>query len=109
MAFGPGKTPVFDSPPEFAAFKGLFRSPCLPSNLTPILMVGDILDSIGHVLQVLTLRVMIEGRVDTIPSGYIRYWISHGQNDLLTYQVCIPGNLTEDLCRALPYPVELGM
>ena len=47
MPFGPVKTPVFDFPPRFAAFEGLFGLPRFPSNLTPILMVQDVLDNIG--------------------------------------------------------------
>ena len=39
MPFGPVKTPVFDFPPRFAAFEGLFGLLRFPSNLTPILMV----------------------------------------------------------------------
>ena len=84
MPFGPVKAPVFDSPPGCAALEGLFGPPWFPSNLTPILMVQDILDDIGVVLEVLTLELMMEGRVDTIPSGYIELHPSHRQNNLLT-------------------------
>ena len=112
MPFGPVKTPLFDFPPRFTAFEGLFVLPRFPSDLGPILMVQDILDNIGVVAEVQTLGVMMEGGVHTITSGYMGLWPSHRQNDLLTvqvYSVCIRGNLTEDLCRALPYPVQLGM
>ena len=47
MPFRPVKTPVFDFPPRFAAFEGLFGLLRFPSDLTSILMVQDILDDIG--------------------------------------------------------------
>ena len=71
MPFGPVKTPVFDFPPRFAAFEGLSGLLGFPSKLTPILMVQDILVNIGVVVEVLTLGVMMEGGVHTIPSGHI--------------------------------------
>ena len=71
MPFGPVKTPVFDSPPGFADLEGLFGLLPFPLNLTPILMVQDILDNIGVVVEVLTLGVMMEAGVHTIQSGYI--------------------------------------
>ena len=71
MPFGPVKGAVCDSPPEFAALEGLFGPLCFPSNLTPILLVQDILDNIGVIVEVLTLGVMMEGAVDTILSRYI--------------------------------------
>ena len=71
MPFGPVNTPVFDFPPRFAAFEGLFGLLRFPLNLTPILMVQDVLDNIGVVVEVPTLRVMMEGGVHAIPSGYI--------------------------------------
>ena len=72
MPFGPVKTLVLYSPPRVAALEGLFGPLCLSSNLTPILMVQDILDNIGVVLEVLTLAGMMEGGVDSFPLGYIR-------------------------------------
>ena len=71
MPFGPVKTPVFDFPPRFAASEGLFGLLPFFSNLTPILMVQDVLDNIGVVVEVTTLRVMMKGGVHTILSGYI--------------------------------------
>ena len=68
-------------------------------------MVLDILNNMRLVLEVLTLRVMIERGVDTILLGYIGLYLSHPQNDLLTiqvYQVFNPRSLAEGLCRALP-------
>ena len=39
MPFGPVQTLVFDCPPGFAAFEGLFGPLCVSSNLTLLLMV----------------------------------------------------------------------
>ena len=61
MPFEPVQTPIYDSRPGFAALEGLFGPPWFPSNLTPILMLKDILDDIRVVVEVLTLRVMMEG------------------------------------------------
>ena len=72
MPFGPVKTPVFDFPPRFAAFEGLFGLLRFPSNLTPILMVQDVLDNIGVVVEVRTLRVMMEGGGSRHPVGVYR-------------------------------------
>ena len=66
MPFGPVKTPVFDVSPRFAAFKGLFGLLRFPSDLTPILMVQDILNNIGVAVEVPTLGVKMEGGVHTI-------------------------------------------
>ena len=71
MPFRPVKTPVFDSPPGFAAFEELFGLLRFPSNLTTILMVQDILHNMGVVVEVLMLGVTMEGGVYTILSGYI--------------------------------------
>ena len=54
MPFWPVKTPVFDSPPGFAAFEGLFGLLRYPSN-------QDILDNIEVIVEVLALREMMEG------------------------------------------------
>ena len=72
MPFGPVKTPVFYFPPTFAAFEGLFGLLRFPSNLTPTLMVQDILDNIGVVVEVPTLGVMMEGGGSHHPIGLYR-------------------------------------
>ena len=46
MPFGARKTSVLDSPPWFAASEVTLVFLCLPSYLTPILMVQDVLDNI---------------------------------------------------------------
>ena len=61
MPFKPFQTPVFDSVQGLADLEGLFGPICFPPNLTPILQ--DTLDNIGVVVEVLTLRVMMEGGV----------------------------------------------
>ena len=68
---GRSQPSVFDFPPRFGAFEGLFGLLCFSSNRTPVLMVQDILDNIGVVVEIPTLGVMMEGGVHTIPSGYI--------------------------------------
>ena len=55
MPFWQVETPVFDSLPGFVAFERVLGTLCLPANLTPILMVQDILNSLGPVVEVLTL------------------------------------------------------
>ena len=71
MYFGRVKIPALDLQLGCAALEGLFGPSWFPLNFTPIRMVQDIFDDIGVNVEVLTLRLMIEGGTNTISSGYI--------------------------------------
>ena len=55
MPLGPGVASILDLPPRLTPSEGLLRPLRLPTYLTTILMVQDILDYIGVVMEVLAL------------------------------------------------------